>query len=395
MKTVAFGVTDRGRSRERNEDSLSVDEVDGLYVVCDGLGGHAAGEVASSTAVEIAVRYIAGNRSLLEEARRSEGGRFAIQVLVDDAVQEASRRLYERACSDSDCAGMATTMTLVLVWNGRAVLGHVGDGRLYLLRDGELQRLTIDHTIGEELRRRGDLSPAEIERNELAGVLTRTVGVQPSVIVDTLSLDVLPGDTYLLCTDGLYRYVEDAELRDLLGRGDVAELPGELARLANDRGGGDNITAIVFRPTGEPLGAAAAAEAQRAGRRLDALSTVPVLQDLSLARRSVVLHAMESRRYRAGDPVVRAGDPLEGLYVLVEGRIEGPGASAPRSFGERSLSMARAADDALRAGEDSEVLVLTREAFTRLVRRYPRLGCRLLWNLVSLAEAEAAPRGQG
>jgi len=388
MRTVAFGTTDRGRTREHNEDSYSIDETPGLYVVCDGLGGHAAGEVASRTAVETAVRYIADNRPLLEEARGSIGGRFAVQVLVDDAIKEASRRLHELARSDSRFAGMATTMTLVLVWNGRAVLGHVGDGRLYVRRGGEVQLLTIDHTIGEELLRRGTMSPDDIAKNELAGVLTRTVGGQPSVIVDTLALDLLPGDTYLLCTDGLYRYLDDGELSELLGRRNVSEVPGMLVRLANDRGGEDNITAVVFRPDGEPHEGEATAAALRAGRRLDALSRVPLLRDLSLSRLAAILQVMETRRYRAGDDVLRAGAALEGLYVLVDGRVEGPGGSAPRVFGERSLTGRRPAVAGIRASEDSEVLVLTREAFARLVRRHPRLGCRLLWNLVTLPEKE-------
>lgn len=388
MKTVAFGATDRGRTREHNEDAYSIDDSLGLYVVCDGLGGHAAGEVASRTAVEAAVRHVAENRRLLEEARVSLGGRFAVQVLVDDAIQEASRRLHELARSDSRFAGMATTMTLVLAWNGRAVLGHVGDGRLYVRRGGEVQLLTIDHTIGEELSRRGTMSPDEIARNELAGVLTRTVGGQPSVLVDTLSLDMLPGDTYLLCTDGLYRYLDDGELSELLGRGDVSEAPDMLVRLANDRGGGDNITAVVFRPAGEAHEDEGTAEALRAGRRLEALSTVPLLRDLSLPRLAGVLQVMETRRYRAGEDLLRAGAALEGLYVLVDGRVEGPGGTAPRAFGERSLTGRRPAAAGIRASEDSEVLVLARDAFARLVRRHPRLGCRLLWNLVTLPETQ-------
>lgn len=388
MKTVAFGATDRGRTREHNEDAYSIDDTLGLYVVCDGLGGHAAGEVASRTAVEAAVLHVAENRRLLEEARASLGGRFAVQVLVDDAIQEASRRLHELARSDSRFAGMATTMTLVLVWNGRAVLGHVGDGRLYVRRGGEVQLLTIDHTIGEELLRRGTMSPDEVARNELAGVLTRTVGAQPSVIVDTLCLDLLPGDTYLLCTDGLYRYLDDGELSELLGRRDASEVPGMLVRLANDRGGGDNITAVVFRPDGEAHEGEATAEALRAARRLEALSTVPLLRDLSLPRLAGILQFMETRRYRAGEDLLRAGAPLEGLYVLVDGRVEGPGGTAPRVFGERSLTGRRPAAAGIRASEDSEVLVLGREAFTRLVRRHPRLGCRLLWNLVTLPETQ-------
>ena len=233
MKTTAFGLTDRGRTREQNEDSFLLDAEAGLYVVCDGLGGHAAGETASRTAVEVASRYVADHASLIEEAGAAEGGRFAVQVLLDEAVKEASRRLHELACTHPEYAGMATTMTLVLFWEGHCTVAHAGDCRLYLLRDGEILRLTADHTMAAELVLRGELEPHEAAASGLANALTRALGSQSSVLVDTLSLDVLEDDTFLLCTDGLHRYFDDAAL---------VERQGIRVRMIDDGGQNPKIT---------------------------------------------------------------------------------------------------------------------------------------------------------
>ena len=336
MKTTAFGLTDRGRTREQNEDSFLLDAEAGLYVVCDGLGGHAAGETASRTAVEVASRYVADHASLIEEAGAAEGGRFAVQVLLDEAVKEASRRLHELACTHPEYAGMATTMTLVLFWEGHCTVAHAGDCRLYLLRDGEILRLTADHTMAAELVLRGELEPHEAAASGLANALTRALGSQSSVLVDTLSLDVLEDDTFLLCTDGLHRYFDDAALVEHLAARDLAPVPGLLVGLANERGGEDNLTAIAVRVAADagPGGD----EAARARRRLDALAAAPLLRDLSLRRRACVLAAMEVRHLARGERLREGGGPPAGLFVLVRGELEGLGSAPGASWGEGSLT---------------------------------------------------------
>jgi serine/threonine protein phosphatase PrpC len=310
---------------------------------------------------------------------------------VDEALNEASRRLFERARSDAAYAGMGTTMTLALAWNGKLIVGHVGDCRLYLLRDGQLQRLTADHTMAAEMVRRGELSQEEAERSHLSHALTRSIGGQPSVRVDTLCLDLQPGDVCLGCTDGLYKHVEDDEIAEHLRRDDLSDVPAALTGLANDRGGEDNITVVVFRADAEPEGADPGAGAERAKRRLHALSEVSFLRELSLPRLAKMLETMEPCRYEAGEPVLEQGDAVPGLYVLVRGDVQGLGSEPGSSFGVRSLTADELAGQRLRAREDSEVLFLGRAAFERMVRRHPLLGCRLLWAL--LAERDRSSAG--
>ncbi len=376
-------VTARGQAHQRNEDAFVAHAGLGLFVVCDGLGGHAAGDVASRLAADVAAGHVVENAALLADAAVAEGGRFAVRVLVDEAFQRASRALVERSRADLACAGMGTTMTLALLWNGALVLGHVGDSRLYVLRGGELQRLTSDHTLAGELERRGDLGRDAARSSHLANVLTRSVGAEESVLVETLFLDVLPGDAFLACTDGLHRVASDDEIAAALASEELEHVPERLARLARERGGRDDVTVVVFRAA-----AGAAASPERVLLRLDAIAAAPAFAGLSLERRVRVLDATVPRAFAAGEELVAAGAPLAGALVLVSGAVRGVGDAdydAPGStFGARALVREHAAPHALVATEPGELLVLARDAFDALVRRHPRLGNRMLANLVAL-----------
>lgn len=382
MKTKAYGTTNQGKARDRNEDSFAIEPDLGLSVVCDGLGGHAAGEVASKGAVEAVVRYIKDRASVLNETPGTKDGRLAIRKLVDEAINEASRTLCELALTNSDYAGMGTTLTLALVWKNNLVVGHVGDSRIYLLRDGEIRRLTSDHTMAAELGRRGQLTPEEVERSPLANALSRVVGAQKAVLVETLCLDANPGDVFLACSDGLYRYFEDQDLAEHLSEGDLSEAPSALTDLANERGGADNITAVVIQVS-QSVSKAAKARSTIVQRRLKALGCVPFLRGLALRHLALLLEVMESRAYEAGELVLAVGDPLEGLYVLVDGHVAGLGVKLGDNLGERDLTRTEPAETELRATSDSEVLFLSASSLRRMGMRHPVLCTRLFWNLLA------------
>jgi protein phosphatase len=225
--------TDTGRRRLRNEDAFVCRPP--LFAVTDGMGGAQAGELASRLAA-----------AALEERTREMRGTEAVVELV----REANARIYRRALEDPAAAGMGTTATVALVdeEDGSLALGHVGDSRAYRIRDGALEQLTEDHSLVGELLRSGRLTQEEAAEHPQRSVITRALGTDPDVEVDTLTVEIAPGDLFLICSDGLTAMVRDADVLDAAGRGEND--PGRIAALlieeANRAGGEDNITVIVF-----------------------------------------------------------------------------------------------------------------------------------------------------
>ena len=236
------GLTDVGRQRSSNEDSFL--ESAPVFCVADGMGGARAGEVAS----RIAVETLADGDAAAGEA----------EARLADTARAANRRIYELAQEDDSRAGMGTTFTAVLVDGGDVVTGHVGDSRLYRLRDDALERLTRDHSLVEELVRRGELDPKEAESHPQRSIITRALGPEPEVEVETFTCPARAGDVYLVCSDGLTSMVSEERLRDLLrADGSLEEAAHRLVEAANDAGGKDNITVVLFR-LADDGGAAAA-----------------------------------------------------------------------------------------------------------------------------------------
>jgi PPM family protein phosphatase len=224
-------LTDTGRRRRHNEDAYVCEPP--LFAVADGMGGAQAGELASNLAAA---------------ALRDEGSRGGGEERVDELIQEANRRVYERQTQDSSATGMGTTMTVALVEDGYVAIGHVGDSRAYLIRDRRLEQLTEDHSLVAELVRSGKLSPEEAEGHPQRSVITRALGTDPDVDVDTFSVETKPGDLFLLCSDGLTAMVDDETiLREVeRNRGDLTAASKALVKAANKGGGDDNITVVFF-----------------------------------------------------------------------------------------------------------------------------------------------------
>jgi serine/threonine protein phosphatase PrpC len=223
--------TDPGRKRRGNEDSFVCRPP--LFAIADGMGGARAGEVASALAA-----------GALEEAGNGSGERH-----LRSLIQEANRRVHERASTDASTSGMGTTITAALVVSdGSLTVGHVGDSRAYRLRGDRLEQLTDDHSLVGELVRRGELSPEAAEVHPQRSVITRALGTDPDVDVDTFPVETAAGDVYLICSDGLSDMVDGETIERILrdGRGDLDTTARELVQAANRAGGEDNITAILF-----------------------------------------------------------------------------------------------------------------------------------------------------
>jgi PPM family protein phosphatase len=225
-------MTDTGRRRRHNEDAFVSEPP--LFAVADGMGGAQAGELASSLAA-----------AALTELQQHPGGG---EERVDELIQQANRRVYERQSQDASASGMGTTMTVALVGDGQVAIGHVGDSRAYRIRDGSLEQLTEDHSLVAELVRSGKLSPEEAEAHPQRSVITRALGTDPDVDVDTFSIETRPGDLFLICSDGLTSMVDDETILSEVARnrGDLQGAAKALVRAANKGGGEDNITVVFF-----------------------------------------------------------------------------------------------------------------------------------------------------
>jgi serine/threonine protein phosphatase PrpC len=252
MPCEAAGRTDVGLRRSQNEDALLILPEFNLAVVCDGLGGHQAGELASATAVETVRHFF--ERSRDPEATWPypyDATRDQATNELEVAAQWANRRIRELAELDSGRRrGMATTLVAVLVKNGIAVFGWVGDSRGYLLRDGELLPMTTDHSLVNELIKAGQLSEDEVAGFQHRNVITRALGMEDTVTVDFNSAALLPGDVCLVCCDGLTGMLTDQRIAEIVGEGpDLGEACQALVDEANRNGGLDNITVALLRCT--------------------------------------------------------------------------------------------------------------------------------------------------
>jgi len=251
VEIVSGGVSDVGRVRTNNEDSFQILDSVHLFVLSDGMGGEAHGEVASAMAVETIVKYcteVKGDSdiTLTEVAAPVQFTEKTKQL--QRAVQQANLNIYESARKNQAQRGMGATVTTAWVNEGKLSIAHVGDSRAYLLRTGNLQQLTSDHSLVAEQVRRGIITPQQAEESEMQSVLLRALGAHADVEVDIDEVGIYSGDVLLLCSDGLTRMVTEPEIAGALqSETDPATAAQKLVDLANESGGQDNVTVIVAR----------------------------------------------------------------------------------------------------------------------------------------------------
>ena len=395
MQIQGWARTDVGRKRNHNEDTYCIEPDIGLYMVCDGMGGHASGEVASAKAVEVVRAELGKARAVVDEfqAKDTPATREKILALVERAVNRACAEIHEMSQKEAGKAGMGTTLCMVLFAGDHGMMAHVGDSRLYVRRGESMHQLSEDHSYVTEMIKRGKMTKDEAKRSPYNNVITRAVGIQPSVQVDTLLFDVLPGDTYLLCSDGLHGYVEDnAELSRLLAHPDPEKLANGLIDLANQRGGKDNITALIIRARGEE-GQPAADQARVAevNLKLETLKKIPLFRHLTYQELVKVLNITYLQQFDAGVPVVKEGADGEELFIILSGRVvvtKGgqelvelhPGVH----FGEMALVDQSPRSATVTARDATRVLVIGRPQFYQLIRKEPVLAVKLLWSFVQV-----------
>jgi protein phosphatase len=244
----AVGLTNTGKVREHNEDSISWDRDIGLFVLADGMGGYNAGEVASGIAVKTIVNLVREAFAGQElDGIDKTTGLHRPSIILRDAIARANKIIHQTSKSQSQCEGMGTTVVSALFYDNRVALAHVGDSRMYRLRKETFEQLTMDHSLLQELVDRGFYSPEEAQRATNKNYVTRALGVEPNVDVDIHEYPVEPGDWLVLCSDGLTDMVEDEDIHLTISTfgGNLDTVARQLVQLANDSGGRDNISVVL------------------------------------------------------------------------------------------------------------------------------------------------------
>ena len=390
-----FAATDVGKVRDHNEDNYLVDKKLALFVVADGMGGHAAGEVASALAVRTVHDEVKKEKPLIEDYEKGATGAAKVTArdilnLLEFAVQRACARIHEEAQGDKQKRGMGTTLSSLLVVGNKGFIAHVGDSRIYMMRGGKVQQLTEDHTVFNELIKRGKLTRDQIEKVAHKNAITRAVGVYERVEIDTLLIELLPGDQFLLASDGLHGYVQSPEdLTPYLAQVDGDTAVAQLIAFANAAGGKDNITSIVVR-----LGEGTQDDNERAKKlalKREVLAKMPLFSRLSEREMLRVMQVAEVRAYAAGDLVIKEGDRGDELFTVLSGRVKVSRGEAVLTtfgsgehFGEMALIRSVPRSATIHAEGPCELIAIRRGDFFEILRKEHELAVKLLWQFLGV-----------
>jgi serine/threonine protein phosphatase PrpC len=394
--------THPGHRRPSNEDALLAWPEAGVFVVADGVGGRAAGEVASRLAVDTFQEHGEDLRAAVAAyAHQSDwDSRNAVLELLDEVCQRASARIYEEA-ELLGHRGMTTTLVAAAVGGGAAFLAHVGDSRAYLIRDGLIRQLTDDHSMVNDLVRTGQMTFDEARKSRYRSVITRALGLHPQVQPDLMSIEILPGDRLVLASDGLSDPLPVEVIEELSGQDDVHVASANLIQAALDRGGPDNVTVVMVEPEATP-------QTERARARAQVMQELFLFRDLPFHARLRVSRICRDLDFGPGDVLVREETAGSAMYVIVDGevsvrrqRVELARLGRGEHFGELGLlgDSTRSATVSGLAG--GSALVIERRDLVEFCQRDPVLGNELLWRLMrtlgarlSASNELAARRGE-
>lgn len=375
--------THAGKRREQNEDAMYADPDNGVFLVADGVGGRAAGEVASALTVET-FREAAAHISAAVGRYASNpewSTRNEVLELLDEVCQRASARVYDEA-EATGREGMTTTLVAVVMGGGAAFLGHVGDSRAYLVRDGLIRQLTEDHSMVNELVRTGQMTYDEARRSRYRAVITRAIGLYPSVQADVMSIEMLPGDRLVLNSDGLSDPVSLDLIEELACQDDVDTSTGRLIDAALDAGGPDNITVVMVEPEATPQTEAARARAQ-------VMSELFLFRGVPFHARLRVSRICQELFFEPGQHVVKEGSVGDAMYVIVQGElvvtqagVELARLGAGEHFGELGLLEDQQRSASVTGAEFGSAIVIQRAQLQEFCQREPALGNQILWRLL-------------
>ena len=377
-------MTDAGKVRAHNEDAVFADGRSGVFAVADGVGGRAAGEVASALTIQTIEESIPTLRAVMDRYAADPQWEQRNDVInaLDRVCQAASTRVYDEG-ERLGRKGMTTTVVVMLVTSGTAFFAHVGDSRAYLVRDGLIQQLTEDHSMVNELVRSGQMTYAEARKSQYRNVITRAVGLYPNVQADVMSIDILAGDRVVLCSDGLSDPVASNRIEAIACQNDVNTATEALLQAALDAGAPDNVSVAVVEPEATPQAEAARARAQ-------IMQSLFLFQDLPFNARLRVARICEARSIGLRETIAREGETSSAMYIIVQGQVEVTRSGLPittlgagQHFGEMALLDEQPRSATVTSTGPGSVMIIRREALLELCQREPGLGNSVLLALAT------------
>ena len=385
MKHTFYGHTDPGKKHSNNDDFYLLDDTLGLIIVCDGVSGNENPKLASETCARSIRDYINKNYSHVKkyEKDRSLKNRAKIATLLTSALQAANTQIYNLGAKAGSAKGkMATTAEVLLMLPDYAIVAHVGDSRTYMLRNGQAHPLTEDHRMAVDMQKSGEWTKEQALHSPYGNVLTRSIGTDEKVVPDVLQMELMPGDYFLLCTDGLTEYLRANELPDMITRPDLSHVPRQLVEFANTRGGSDNVTVAVARVDVDRP----ATVAMDILAKSDVVGKVPLFRYMMYEELLQILAIVALDQYGPGDMICKEGDPSDKMFIIAKGAVEickGQKVIARRAkgdtIGEMGLFDKAPRSASVKSADQTLVLALGRKELLELLRQDSQIAVKFLW----------------
>ncbi|MBT3585629.1 MAG: Stp1/IreP family PP2C-type Ser/Thr phosphatase [Halobacteriovoraceae bacterium] len=388
MKLTDYSLTDVGLKRDHNEDFFHVNQEAQVYLVCDGMGGYAAGEVASKMCAESISEQVEANQHIIEQFKEQPtvDSRELVRRMLIIAIQKSCKEVFDSGKSDPDKLGMGTTLVMALVIGNNAFIAHVGDSRAYLFRMDEVHQVTEDHSMVNELVQQGILTAEQAAKHPQANLITRAIGHQETVQPDVLHMELMEGDLFLLCSDGLCGYMKKAEFHRIAISSQTAEMAEKLIALANGKGGKDNITAVIIQ-AGERDSAVKSDDS--AAKKVATLKKIPLFKNFDYKEIIKILEVIEVSKYAAGKNIITEGQGGEEMFVILSGEVSVKkgevqliNLKSGNFFGEMSLIDKTPRSATISAAKDTKLMVLARTPLFKLLKKEPRLAMKLFWSFL-------------
>ncbi len=389
MKCAISSASRTGSSHPTNQDAFAADESLGTFIVCDGIGGHRGADVAAQLAASSALEYLRKHSKALDGLRSGRTPSEKLANLCSEAVMAANSAVHSRAQADANLSGMGTTMAMVVIVGGYGVVAHAGSSRVYLCRNGQLIQLTKDHRLSQELVERGLFTEEKAAKLAYARALSKAVGLLEAVTPDVVSLDVLPGDRFLLATDGVTQALPKEELQRLVSGPGGASAAEAIVQAASERSLGDDATAMIVAPTAGPQEAAA-----HTARSEEVLLKTESLQEMflfhALDAQAIVEIVQQSSivHTRQGEELFAQGSHEQNVFIILDGTfdvvVDGNSVAhlaKGSHFGEMSWLSHEPRSATVRCISDGTLLKISASFMQSFILKSPENGVRILREL--------------
>jgi serine/threonine protein phosphatase PrpC len=384
----SYSITDVGMKRDHNEDFHLLNDEIGFYVVCDGMGGYAAGEVASQLVAKTLNQFFIKNKKFIEkfEQEQNRSNTHNIKTMIRAGVSLAVKNVLAHVEKDPSKKGMGTTMAMTLFIQDHVFIAHIGDSRVYLHRKGEVHQLTEDHSLVNEYVRQGILSREEAQKHPQANVITRAIGPQEVVEPDIVVMEIMKDDSFVICSDGLAGYMQDDELKQTIESNDLKVAPKKLIDLANSKGGKDNITAVLLHVYDKVETEEAIKEESSVDKKVLILKKIPLFKSLTYLQILKTLEIIRVRQCKKGEDIIVENDIGDEMFIILSGEVEVYKDKQivnilvkGQFFGEMSLIDNARRSATIRANGKCTLMVIKRDALYGLLASDNRISTKLFW----------------